>query len=119
VWDIGCREERPTFAKIAPSGAVGVLGLKPVALSPADLAELPLDKGRGAVEVGEVMHGTPAEAAGVQKGDYVLGLAGKYLSDADPLNELDGLADGLERRKKAPLLLLRGTSRRTVPIEIP
>ncbi len=119
VFDIGNRDARPTFAKIAPSGAVGVLGFRPVALSPADLSELPLDKGKGAVEVGEVMHGTPAEAAGVQKGDYVLGIAGKYLSAADPTGELDALADGIERRKKIPLLLLRGASRRTVPVEVP
>jgi hypothetical protein len=119
LFEIGMAEKRPTYQKIAPSGAVGVLGLIPVAMSASEMKAQKLGKRKGAVEVGEVMRGTPAEAANIQVGDLILGLAGKFLTDQDPMSELDALADGLERGKKALLLLQRGRSRKTVPVEIP
>jgi hypothetical protein len=119
VWDVGSADARPTYEKITASGAVAVLGLKPVAVAAAEAGELDLDKGKGAVEVQEVMRGTPAEAAGVKPGDHILGLAGKYLSAEDPVGDLDALCDGIERRKKVPLLVLSNGRRRTVPVEVP
>ncbi|MCU0724953.1 MAG: M20/M25/M40 family metallo-hydrolase [Planctomycetes bacterium] len=119
VWDVGCADARPTYEKISASGAVAVLGIKPVAVAPSEASGLDLDKGKGAVEVQEVMRGTPAETAGVKVGDHVLGVAGKYLSEDDPIGDLDALCDGIERRKKVPLLVLSNGRRKTVPVEVP
>jgi hypothetical protein len=118
LWEIGNRDGRPTFQTIAPSGAAGVLGFAPEPIATTEASELDLGKGRGGVRALEVMRGTPAEAAGVQKGDIILGLAGKYLSDKEPLSELDALADALASRKKHPLLLLRDGRKKQVTIEV-
>ncbi|MHC4469577.1 MAG: M28 family peptidase [Planctomycetota bacterium] len=118
LWEIGEQEKRPTFKEIAPSGAAGVLGLVPVPIPPEELEAHKLKRGKGAVAVTDVMRGTPAEKAGVKVGDLVLGLAGKYLTDEDPMGELDQLAEKMEKRKKYPLLLKRDGKKKTVTVKI-
>jgi hypothetical protein len=74
---------------------------------------------RAAECIGTKLRVTPAETAGVKAGDHVLGLAGRYLSEDDPIGDLDALCDGIERRKKVPRLVLSNGRRKTVAVEVP
>ena len=102
--------------KIPPTGAVGVLGLVPQPLNAADLEELRIGKKRGAVLVQELVAGGPAEKAGVLKEDLVLGLADRFLDDADPVADLDRIADSLEKGRKYAILVRRDGKPKALPI---
>ena len=54
----------------------------------------------------------------MEPGDLVVGLAGKMLTDKDPLGELDGIADGLPKGRKAQLLVLRDGKRKLLTLPI-
>jgi Peptidase family M28/PDZ domain len=117
--DIGDREKRPEFHEVEPTGAAGVLGTVLLSLSRSQLEELKLGKKKGAVSVTEVRPGKPGAEAGIQPNDLILGLAGKYLTDKDPMGELDKLADDLKPGRKYTMLLLRNGKREKVGVRIP
>jgi hypothetical protein len=117
--DIGDREKRPEFHEVEATGATGVLGTVLLALSKSQLEELKLGKKRGAVAVTEVRPGKPGEEAGVRPEDLILGLAGKYLTDKDPMGELDDLTDGLKPGRKYAMLILRDGKKEKVAVKVP
>ncbi len=117
--ELGDLDARPTFEELTPTGAAGVLGILPQPLNKTQLEALKLGKKKGAIAVAEVKAGKAAADAGVLPEDLILGLAGKYLTNKDPMGELDKIADGLKSGKKVSLLILRGGKRQTVGIRVP
>jgi hypothetical protein len=120
--DLAELPERPSFEELTPTGAAGVLGFVPVVLSRSQLEEHRLGKKRGAVAVGEVRAGKAAADAGIQPDDLVLGLAGKLLTNEDPLGELDEIADEMKQKRsgrKVAILVLREGKPEKIGIVIP
>ncbi|MEN8150460.1 MAG: M20/M25/M40 family metallo-hydrolase [Planctomycetota bacterium] len=107
IWEIANRETRPTFKKIPPEGAAGILMFVPDQMSIDEAKELGLPKKKGGVRVRTVDAGGAGAEAGLQAGDVIFGLAGKYLDDKNPLKDLDRIADKLKVGQKASLLVLR------------
>jgi C-terminal processing protease CtpA/Prc len=72
--------------------------------------------------VGEVRAGKAAADAGIQPDDLVLGLAGKLLTNEDPLGELDEIADEMKQKRsgrKVAILVLREGKPEKIGIVIP
>jgi serine protease Do len=90
------------------------LGVRAEDLSPEARAELKLEKGAG-VRVAEVRPGSPAQSAGLAKGDVIVAIDGK------PVEGERGLADALHRARAGQVLkldLVSGGQRRTVEVRL-
>jgi serine protease Do len=99
----------------------GWLGVTIRPLLPSQVAEMDLDKSKGAL-VTEVVPGSPAETAGLKKGDLVLNYGGKEIADAAVLqNEVAATPPGnevtlevLRNKKKVVLTATVGSLQQAV-----
>jgi C-terminal processing protease CtpA/Prc len=107
IWDLGNRDQRPTFKRVPPSGAAGIFGFTPDQMSKDDMTSLKLGKKMGAVRVRTVEPDGAGAAAGLAPGDVIYALAGKSLKEKDPLGDLDTIADKLKKGGKYGLSVLR------------
>ncbi len=77
-------------------------------------ASLGLDEARGAL-VAEVRTGTPAAEAGIKRGDAILGVNGKNITDSRDLSrQIAGFSPGT----KIELKVLRARKEMTVPVKL-
>lgn len=77
------KKEEP---KTEPSTKPGWLGVVPADLSDDERAELELEQGVG-FSVAEVIEGSPAQKAGLQKGDILVKLNGKVVRGEEGLQK--------------------------------
>nr|WP_153867695.1 MULTISPECIES: trypsin-like peptidase domain-containing protein [Myxococcaceae] len=107
-------EELTRFGKVRPAW----VGVDAEDLSPRQAQRLGWDRTYGAV-VSAVEPGSPAEAAGVRRGDVVAELAGTRIQDAE---DFEVRARGYPARSSFPLTVFRDGQLRTLqvtPVEFP
>jgi serine protease Do len=107
-------DELTRFGKVRPSW----VGIEAVDLPPQIAAQLGWDRTYGALVAG-VEPGSPAEQAGVRRGDVVAELGGSRITDAE---DFDTRVRGYPARSAFPLTLFREGAQRTLqvtPIEFP
>ncbi|WP_224242858.1 trypsin-like peptidase domain-containing protein [Hyalangium gracile] len=107
-------EELTRFGKVRPAW----VGIDAVDLPSHIAAQLGWDRSYGALVAG-VEPGSPAEQAGVRRGDVVAEMGGSRISDAD---DFDTRVRGYPARSAFPLVLFREGGLRTLqvtPVEFP
>ena len=107
-------EELTRFGKVRPAW----LGIEAHDLPPQWAAQLGWDKTYGAL-VGEVEPGSPADKAGVRRGDVLAEMGGSRISDAE---DFETRARGYPARSSFPLVIFREGTARTLeltPSEFP
>ena len=107
-------DELTRFGKVRPSW----VGIEVQPLSPRLARQLGWDRTYGVV-VSDVEPGSPAEQAGVRRGDVLAEMGGSRISDAD---DYISRARGYPARAAFPLVLFREGGQRTLqvtPVEFP
>jgi serine protease Do len=107
-------DELTRFGKVRPAW----VGIEAIDLPPQVAAQLGWDRSYGAL-VASVEPGSPAEQAGVRRGDVVAEMGGSRISDAE---DFDTRARGYPARSAFPLVLFRDGGLRTLqvtPAEFP
>ncbi len=89
----------PTFYKVAPLFSTAPDPLKSVEtitrFGPVGIA-VELHQPAFAMQVGDVEKGSPAEAAGLKKGQFIQSINGQVLKDIDPRIQLGGIIEAAE-----------------------
>jgi len=107
---------KPLIPQLVSKGKVtrGFLGVNIQSITP-DLAKgLNLDETKGAL-VGDVVSGTPAEKAGIKRGDVIVEFNGKSVEDS---HDLPAMVAVTPVGKKVPLTVVRDGKKREIEVKI-
>lgn len=104
---------QPT-GRFARSGAPGWLGIQVQPVSPQDAYRLGAEGVDGALVIGSVM-GSPAQKAGVQRGDIIVGFDGEAISQP---KDLQYHAERLSAGQTVKLEIIRAGQRQVIPVQV-
>jgi len=103
--------EKPVAPKAAPK--VGFLGFKPEALTSAERLHLGLASPKG-VRAFEIVEGSPADKAGMEKDDVLLSIAGKELS----IETVDNVMNTLKPGESVAVVYYRDRAKHTIQVTL-
>ena len=107
---------KPLIPQLISKGKVtrGFLGVNIQSITP-DLAKgLNLDETKGAL-VADVVSGTPAEKAGIKRGDVIVAFNGKSVEDS---HDLPAMVAVTPIGKKVPMTIIRDGKRREIKVKV-
>ncbi|MBI2900991.1 MAG: M20/M25/M40 family metallo-hydrolase [Planctomycetes bacterium] len=93
------------------------LGIVDTPIGERDAENLRLPKGAGALFVLDVLEGSAAASAGLQKEDFILAFNGTALPLHDPRRELHRLVDAAPAGKELPMVVFRANKRMELKVE--